>query len=181
MEINKKETTEAKRLNEITLRETTQKEKRAENTEVPTKMTEHIKRQEETHWWRRVLWKMMEATFMRRGNPCQMLQEVARQKGNLLAENHQSAETADHLENGCSSVSGQRERKWRLQYWRKLLFQINLVFKKWKLYYRNLSNHWILKILLDGTFWWEIPIQIKRPAHRESKLQICQRLQKQLN
>lgn len=50
MEINKKETTEAKRLNEITLRETTQKEKRAENTEVPTKMTEHIKRQEETHW-----------------------------------------------------------------------------------------------------------------------------------
>lgn len=46
---------------------------------------------------------------MRRGNPCQMLQEVARQKGNLLAENHQSAETADHLENGCSSVSGQRE------------------------------------------------------------------------
>ena len=33
MEINKKETTEAKRLNEITLRETTQKEKRAENTE----------------------------------------------------------------------------------------------------------------------------------------------------
>ena len=52
----------------------------------------------------------MEATFMRRGNPCQMLQEVARQKGNLLAENHQSAETADHLENGCSSVSGQREK-----------------------------------------------------------------------
>lgn len=47
MEINKKETMEAKRLNEITLRETTQKEKRAESTEVPTKMTEHIKRQDE--------------------------------------------------------------------------------------------------------------------------------------